>query len=165
MWYVRLDMCNWWGLWERQRKKLVFEGKKWQEFDHFLLYRPLGDWWMVGKCFYACFVEAVGKNVVMLVVTHVQLGFTIWVMNNLCRRCFHVDSVAADAGFVSGQILSCQGCSVLSRREGKTVVIDQTWKSVGWWKLALQLHWDLKLPVWGIGEDKDEFREFVSYAH
>lgn len=62
----------------------------------------------------------------MLVVTHVQLGFTVWVMNNSCRGCFHVDSVAADAAFVSGRILSCRRCSVLSRREGKTVVIDQT---------------------------------------
>ena len=59
----------------------------------------------------------------MLVGTLVQLDFTVWVVNYSCRRCFHGDSVAADLGFVSGRIIRC---SVLSRREGKTVVIDQT---------------------------------------
>lgn len=44
----------------------------------------------------------------MLVGTLVQLGFTVWVVNKSCRGCFHGDSVAADAGFVSGRIISWQ---------------------------------------------------------
>lgn len=162
MGYVRLEMRNWRGLLERQRKKLVFEGRKWREFDHFLLYRPLGDRWTVRKCLVA---EGAGKNAVMLMGTLMQLGFTVWVVNNWCRGCFRGDSVAAEAGFVSGRVISCRRCSVLSRREGKTVEIDQTKRLVGWWKLALQLHSDMKLPVWGTGGDRDEFREFVGCAH